>query len=150
LRAEVPSGWDGEIYRRNDGGLAPFSLSARRPFYPPVLHLATFPLPAERGDFGGGALEAMAPLDLFISLMEHDAEAASSALFERDGVPWPLRADDFSPDAMRVPRAGQAGRQEFFRIGGRGFALYAVVGSHFLRRILVARVNAALAGIDLG
>jgi hypothetical protein len=149
LGAEVPDGWDGEIYQRADDGLTPLAAGARGPHHPPILHLATFPLPADRGDFGGGALDAMGVFDLFVSLIEHEPAAARTPLFGRDGVPWPLRADDFRPDAMRVPRPGHSGRQEFFHVGDRAFALYVVIGSHLLRRLLVSRANAGLAGVRL-
>jgi hypothetical protein len=161
LAAEVPRGWDGAVYRRGGDALGKDALSvsklgaipdatAGRPLhYPPILHLATFPLPPERGDFGGGALDAMRARDLFICVLEFDRDAASAPLFAVEGVPWPLRADEFSPSAMRVPINNQAGCQRFFKVGDRAFTLYAVIGSHSLRRLLVPRVNEGLAGVRL-
>lgn len=154
IGVEVPRGWDAAVYRRQGDTLAPQSLSpagapTRRLFYPPILHLATFPLPAERGDFGGGALDAMRARDIFISLLEFEGGAADAPMFQH-GVPWPLHPDWFAPESMRVPRPGQSGCQRFFHVGNRAFTLYVVIGSHSLRRILVGRVNAALAAVDLG
>jgi hypothetical protein len=157
---EVPRGWDGSVYRRGgDVGKQALAVSklgavadataGRALYFPPILHLATFPLPAERGDFGGGALDAMRTRDLFICLLEFEPDAAASPLFAADGVPWPLRPDDFSPTAMRVPINNQSGCQRFFKVGERAFTLYVVIGSHSLRRVLVPRVNEALAGVRL-
>ncbi|HEX7096987.1 MAG TPA: hypothetical protein VF183_13960 [Acidimicrobiales bacterium] len=153
IGVEVPRGWDAAVYRRHGDTLAPqSSMSSGAPrqlFYPPILHLATFPLPPDRGDFGGGALDRMRPHDLFVSLLEFGNDAEGAPLFAHDGVPWPLHPDDFGPEMMRVPRPGQSGCQRFFRVGHRAFTLYVVIGSHALRGVLVPRVNTALAGIDL-
>jgi hypothetical protein len=161
LGVQVPSGWDGAIYRRRDDSLGPQALSSAGSaapgsaapgglFFPPILHLATFPLPPGRGDYGGGALDSMGRTDLFVSLLEFEPGAADRPLFRVDGVPWPLAPDDFSPDMMRVPKDGQSGCQRFFRLGPRAFVLYVVIGSHSLRRVLVPRVNTTLAAVDLG
>jgi hypothetical protein len=161
LGAQVPRGWDGAVYRRGGDEIAkfatvvgklgaPIDANAGRPLhYPPILHLATFPLPADRGDFGGGALDQMRARDLFICLLEFDPDTSGASLFAAEGVPWPLRPDDFSPSAMRVPINNQAGCQRFFRLGSRAFTLYTVIGSHSLRRLLVPRVNEGLAGVRI-
>ena len=44
---------------------------------------------------------------------------------------------------------GQSGTQRFFTEAGRPFSLYAVVGSHTLRRLLVPRVNELVSAIAL-
>jgi hypothetical protein len=151
----VPSGWEAEIYRRGPqvaafgvaafGGTDPDALH-----YPPIVHLATIALPPDRGDFGGGALGAMSARDIFISLFEYERRDAANALFTHEGPPWPLTADDFDPSTLRVALPGQSGCQRFFRQHGRAFALYVVIGSHTLRRLLVPAVNDALASIDIG
>jgi hypothetical protein len=160
LAAQVPRGWDGAVYRRggdvakhalsvNKLGAVPDADAGRALHYPPILHLATFALPPDRGDFGGGALDQMRSRDLFVCVLEFEPGSASAPLFATAGVPWPLRPDDFSPTAMRVPINNQAGCQRFFTVGDRAFTLYAVIGSHSLRRVLVPRINEALAGIQL-
>jgi hypothetical protein len=158
---EVPRGWDGAVYRRGGDaigkiatavakdGVALDGRAGRALHYPPILHLATFPLPPDRGDFGGGALDGMRARDLFVCLLEFETGSAGAPLFGADGVPWPLRPDDFSPSAMRVPIDNQAGCQRFFRVGARALTLYAVIGSHSLRRVLVPRINEALSGVRL-
>jgi hypothetical protein len=150
LAAELPNGWDGEIYRR-DGealGFAPLALGANEVVMP-IVHLANFALPAERGDYGGGAVDTMGRGGIFISLLEHPAEEGGTALFAGKRVPWPLAASDFDPQQMQRPVGGQAGCQRFFTHNGRAFCLYVAIGSHLSRRMLVREVNAALATIDL-
>ena len=38
-----------------------------------VLHAASFALPAERGDYGSGAVEVMGGSDVLVCLLEHPA-----------------------------------------------------------------------------
>jgi len=149
LRVDPPRGWDGEIYRRTPEAPPP-SLAGRSvaaETTTPILHLANFALPAVRGDYGGGAVERMGRGGIFISLLEHPPAEGASALFSVEGVPWPLAADDFSPDTMQRTIAGQAGHQSFFTHQGRAFCLYVVLGSYRSRALLVREVNAALAAV---
>lgn len=151
----VPFGWEAEIYRRAPE-VAPLNAAAlyggendEALHYPPIVHLATIALPPERGDFGGGALGALTSRDAFISLFEYERRDTANALFAHDGPPWPLSADDFDPSTLRVALPGQTGCQRFFRHRGRAFALYVVLGSHSLRRLIVPAVNDALAAIEI-
>lgn len=147
LAVDVPRGWEAEIYQRAPAiGEAELSLDDAPLRYPPILHLATFALPPTRGDFGGGALGVMAPTDVFLTVLDYGADAASTAMFAHD-PPWPLGAEDFDPHSVRVGIADQTGCQRFFRAAGRGFCLYVVLGSHTLRAVTVPRVNAALASL---
>jgi hypothetical protein len=149
----VPPGWEAEIYRRSAGTdltTAGFGSDPEGLHYPPIVHLATIALPPGRGDFGGGALGSMTARDVFISLFEYESRDAANALFAHDGPPWPLSADDFDPANLRVALGAQTGCQRFFRHRGRAFALYVVLGSHTLRRLLVPAANDALAAIDIG
>ena len=54
----VPAGWEAEIYQRGPSTAGLFTADEEALHYPPIVHLATIPLPPERGDFGGGALGA--------------------------------------------------------------------------------------------
>lgn len=153
LAITLPPGWEAEIYRRDGGVLDAAAVSGRASddpgfTYPTILHLSTFPLPPVRGDFGGGALAAMASTDIFLTLFEY-TEGGAGVLFDHQGVPWPLSGDDFSAATLRVPQGNQTGCQRFFSVGGRSFGLYVVLGSHTLRRVLVPTVNAALAGVRI-
>ncbi len=84
---------------------------------------------------------------MFISLLEHPAEEAGTALFAGRGIPWPFAADDLSPDSLQRGIAGQAGLQRFFVVDGRPFCLYVVVGSYRLRATLIGEVNRVLASV---
>jgi hypothetical protein len=152
LTARPPTGWDGEIYQRAPWAppALPGGRFAQSETPTPILHLANFPLPPTRGDYGGGAVELMGRGGIFISILEHPPEEGSSALFAGKGIPWPLSASDFSPSTMQRTIAGQAGHQSFFTHAGRAFCLYVVLGSYNTRAILVPEVNKALAGVDLG
>ncbi|MCC5953408.1 MAG: hypothetical protein JJU45_15050 [Acidimicrobiia bacterium] len=146
LAADAPDGWEGEIYVRPPEP-ASFGRAAGTPV--PVLHLANFALPAQRGDYGGGAVELMGRGDLFISLLEHDPAEADTALFALRRVPWPLRESDFAPQQMQRTIAGQSGCQRFFSVRGRAFCLYVVLGSHRMRAMYLSDVNDVLAAIDI-
>ncbi len=140
IRASLPSGFEGRIYRRGANGPG-------RPF--PVAQFATFPVPAGAGDFGGGAVDRMGPLDIFAVLFEYEPESAGAALFARAGMPRTLRAEDFRPYTIRRGLGGQSGTQWFFTEQGRPFTFYAVLGGHSQRFRLVPRINALLASIDV-
>lgn len=139
---ELPSGWDGEIYQRAE-------TTGRGASTHPVLHAASFPLPPERGDFGGNAIELMRTGDVFFSLVEFDAESATTALFEAEGFPT-LDLDDFDPRRIHQPVGSQSAAQYFFHVGPRAFCLYVVVGSHRLRARLVPLVAPVVATVAVG
>ncbi len=173
IEADLPSGWEGTIRRRpdpeppepaplvEDDGAGSTSGShgepsdgseratARTSQAMPVAHFATFALPADRGDFGSGAVEVMTAGDAFAALVEFGPEAAGSALFARKSMPRPLTVDLFDPRALQRSIAGQAGAQVFFTEKGRAFCLFAVLGSHAERTHLVRRVNQVLATVRI-
>ncbi len=149
IRVALPGGWDGRIYRRAEGsGVRVATLAPDEGTVQPVAHLANFPLPAERGDYGSGAVERMRAGDVLVCLLEFDPEAADSALFAHDGVPR-FRAASFAPNAMQRTIQGMSGAQAFFREGGRAFCAYAVLGSHRNRAALAPLVNALLEGVRI-
>ena len=137
LAVDLPPGWEGHIYRRTPDGSGTTH---------PVLHVASFALPASRADFGGGAVELMAPSDVFVALLEFHPASARTALF---GGPPPaaLGLGDFSPSSLQTYIDGHSGAQRFFSVGDRAFCLYAVLGDHDQRASLVPKVNAVLAGL---
>jgi hypothetical protein len=115
-----------------------------------TLHVANFPLPPARGDYGSGAVEAM-PFDgVFVALLEFAPDSRSSVLFSHEGVPLPLDPAAFSPRQLQRPQRSQAGLQLFFTANGRPFCLYVVIGDLNQRAGLVAQANALLAGLDIG
>lgn len=114
-----------------------------------ILHLGSFPLPAERGSFGSGAVELMSTQDVLVVLFEHDPASANSPLFEAQGIPRRLDPQLFDRQALQQVIPGQSGLQHFFTHNDRAFCLYVVLGSHIDRVELVERVNAVLATLEI-
>lgn len=114
----------------------------------PVMHLANFPLPAVRGDYGSGAVERMSADDVLVCLVEFDPEAADTGLFADEGIPR-FGVNDFAPHTMQRTIAGMCGGQAFFKVSGRAFSAYVVLGNYHLRAPLVRVVNGLLAGLQI-
>ena len=98
---DVPAGWEAELSVQPD----PSTLDpAADPLPAPlvVLHAANFSLPAERGDYGSGAVEIMDRNGIFAALVEFDGASAATMLFASEGVPTRLAADDFGPDQLHL------------------------------------------------
>lgn len=144
IGADLPPGWEARITRRPPpvASAAGGALAAGVPH--PVAHMASFPLPAERGDYGSGAVDVMGPDDAFVALVEHDPTSVGTALFAPVGLPRDLRARSFSPSALQKTLRGQGGLQRFFTEAGRAFSLYVVLGSHDRAAAIVPRVNQLL------
>lgn len=152
----LPTGWEGEIFNRAPAG---GGRSLQGPDTEPsasndeevarnVIHVANFALPAERGDFGSGAVELMSTGAVLVILFEHGPESVDAPLFASSGVPV-LAAEEFHPQQMQRTLQGQSGRQIFFNAAGRAFCLYVVLGSHRQREVLVPLVNEVLASLDI-
>lgn len=136
LSVGVPPGWEGTIIRRPaDAGEVTF----------PVLHLATVSLPTDCDDFGSNVVDRLGRDDAFVSLFEYGPGSVGTPLFEAQGLPLPLRADDFDPAMLQRTLPGQAGAQRFFTVAGRALTLYVVLGSYARRHRVVPAVNTALA-----
>jgi hypothetical protein len=140
ISCNLPSGFEGRIFQRTSVGGA----VAR-----PVAHFSTFALPADVADFGAGAVNLMAPQDIFSSLFEYGPESLGTALFAQNGMPRQLGPQDFSTITLRRGMPSQSGTQWFFTESGRPFTLYVVLGNHGLRNSLVPRVNALLGNVDV-
>jgi hypothetical protein len=140
IEAPLPGGFEGRIFVRPTVGVGvPY----------PVAHFATFALPEQVADFGGGAVNLMGVNDIFAVLFEYGPESVGRRLFARQGMPRSLTADDFRPYVLRRGLGGQSGTQWFFTEGGRPFTFYAVLGSHARRTGLVPRVNALIGDIAI-
>lgn len=148
ISVALPGGWDGRIYTSSGEAMALGSHPTSDGGTGAIAHLANFPLPEGRGDFGSGAVELMASGNVLLCVLEYGRESAGSALFSATGIPR-LVADDLDPWQMQRPVAGMAGVQRFFTEAGRAFCLYVVVGSHARRQELVGRVNAVLDGLRI-
>lgn len=141
ISVELPPGWDGGIAEPavlEDGAV-------RRS----VTHLASFALPEQRGDYGGGAVQRMGWGDVLIVLLEFDPASTAQPLFRLNGLPRTLRASDFGRDTLQRRIEGQGGCQIFFQEAGRAFCLYVVVGSHVDRADLIPTVNDVLTRIQI-
>ncbi len=136
VAVELPPGWEARARTQ-----PPSAAGGRGNL---LLHAATVPLPAARGDFGSGVVELLGPDDVFVSLFEYDAQDAGAALFGSSGLPVP-RPSDFSPAVLQRTQLGHSGAQWFFAAEGRPFCLHAVLGSHSRRAPGATKVAALLA-----
>jgi hypothetical protein len=135
IEIDLPHGWEGRVYRRPEGR--------------PVLHAATFALPADDGDFGAIAVSAMPSRGVFIVLAEYSPDVIGDPLFAHNGVPLPLRAADAHPRALQRLVPNRAGLQRFFTFEGRPFCLYVVVGSDPAGDAEMARANVILESLAI-
>ena len=108
-----------------------------------MLHVASFPLPPETGDYGGGAVELMTSKDLLVVLFEHGPQSANTPLFAATSIPR-LAATDVSTMQLQRLLEGQGGVQRFFTVAGRAFCLYVVFGSYARRVRTIPVVNGIL------
>jgi hypothetical protein len=161
IAVDVPAGWDGRIYTRPPepsgfgsapGGLSPQGAANAAPpqieTTAAVLHVASFPLPPETGDYGGGAVELMASTDLLVVLFEHGRQSANTPLFAATSMPR-LAAADVKTTQLQRMLEGQGGVQRFFTLAGRAFCLYVVFGSYARRVRTIPVVNGILDTITI-
>lgn len=154
---ELPPGWEGQIdpgsgtWRETPELGATQALPATQPdgaVRRVVAHVANFPLPPGRGDFGNGAVQGMRAGDVFIALFEYDPTSTEAPLFRRVGLP-DISAADFDPASLQKPVPGGSAMQRFFQVAGRAFCLYVVVGSHIDRADVVPMIRTLLAGMEI-
>ena len=148
VSVDVPAGWEAELSTQPDPATLDLSLKSSAMALV-VLHAANFALPAERGDYGSGAVEIMDRGGIFAALVEFDRASATSRLFGGEGVPTRLEPGDFALDQLHLSVPGQAGLQQFFHVGSRAFCLYAVIGSYSRRGLLVPELNRVLSGLSV-
>lgn len=151
---EPPAGWEARIYRRTaptelDNARNRAAAAGRTGWLGeqtlPVVHLADFPLPASRGDYGSGAVESMRSNNMFLALLEFGPECLGTALYE---APRPqVTPNRFSPNGLQRILPGQCGAQYFFTEKRRPMCLYVVLGSQTDLARGAARANAVLTGL---
>ena len=152
VSATLPAGWDGRITVRRDGAPEAFLASGHELFTAqpqPVMHLANFALPEERGDFGSGAVELMGDRDVLVVLFEYEPAAVQTALFKAKGLPRSIASNAYDTSTLRRGIAGHCGYQHFFQESGRAFCLYIVLGDARNRARLVTLVNSVLATVQI-
>lgn len=141
ITVTLPFGWEGAIGQQSileDGSVRNV-----------IAHFATFPLPARRGDFGGGAVDLMGPGDAFVALFDYGRASAGTALFAADGPPATIDAGHFDRSVLQKPLPLQSAVQRFFTAGGRAMCLYVVVGSHIDRAEVLPAINSFLASLRI-
>lgn len=114
LGVDLPAGWDGRIFRHDEGEA--------------TLHAASFALPPGADDYAASAVQRMPRDGVLVVLTEFRARLAGTGLYAAQGLPRRLRADELSPAAVHPMRTGLAAVQRFLTEGGRPFCLYVVVG----------------------
>jgi hypothetical protein len=133
----VPAGWEARI--------------ARLPDSAPYLHVASFALSADSGQFGGGATAAMGPDAAFAALVEYVVDRHArpgTGLFASRRWQPRLRVGEFAHDRLQVMRPGHLGAQRFFTAAERPFCLYAVVSPARRRPAqLIGELSAVLATV---
>jgi hypothetical protein len=151
VTVELPSGWEGRIYTRVPEPSAPLSAvvgPAPLETTAAVVHIASFALPPDTGDYGGGAVELMSSADLLVVLFEHGPQSANTPLFAATSIPR-ITPDDVNPMQLQRLLEGQAGVQRFFTVAGRAFCLYVVFGSYTRRFRTVPVVNSLLDTVSI-
>jgi hypothetical protein len=156
VTVDLPRGWEGQVRRAGAGSSAEARTASvtdddgggSADGHGVVLHAATFALPAERGDYGSGAVEAMGGSDVLVCVLEHEPAAVDTPLFRRVGIPH-LSASMFSPQTMQRTIAGMAGAQQFFQVAGRAFCLYVVIGSWRTRGPLVRAAAEVVSSLEI-
>ena len=163
ITTDLPAGWEGRITRRRRPTMVAASptpdeaATRAAPAGPvgapgevpgPVVHLANFALPEDRGDFGSGAVDLMRSGQVFVTLFEYGPESVGQALFTHQGIPT-LRPRMFSPTSLQRTISGQAGCQRFFTEANRAFCLYVVLGRHAEAASLVKKANTVLAATTI-
>ena len=145
ISVDLPAGWGGHIRAESVKRLTPTGVDPPVVVRSPtVVHLGNFPLPADRGEFGSGAVEVMQTQDVFMVLFEYESSSAGIGLFAYMGSPGAVTAGDFDPNQLQRGIPGQSGLQLFFSEAGRAFCWYVVVASHLDRADAMPFINHVL------
>ena len=150
ISTDLPPGWEGRISLRNPPVPGTKALGQPGEVPNPVVHLANFALPEQRGDFGSGAVDVMGADNVLVVLFEYSAKEAGTALFRRRGLPTKLTPAMFSPSALQRTLPDQAGAQIFFTTAGRAFCCYAVLGRQASAARVLPGANATLTATTIG
>jgi hypothetical protein len=128
IETDLQPGWEGRISLRAAPSPGSRTLGDPGEVNHPIAHLANFPLPQDRGDYGSGAVDVMGEDHVLVVLFEFGPECVDTPLFARRGMPRRLTPSMFSAAALQRTLPGQAGCQIFFTEAGRAFCCYTVLG----------------------
>ncbi len=151
IATDLPAGWEGRIGLRDVPPAVPGAGAKAGPkgspdeIPHPVVHLANFALPEDRGDYGSGAVDLMTADHVLVVLVEFGPESAGTALFRRKGLPTRLTPSMFSSSALQRTLPGQAGCQVWCTVEGRAFCCYTVLGRQSAATRVLPQANAVLA-----
>ena len=129
IALELPTGWDGRIWKRAGGG--------------PVVHAANVALPAADGDFATRATASLPADGVVVVLVDYGPGDAGTPLFAAP-APGRIEPGELSASTLLQRRPGQRGLQRFFTTAGRAMCLYVVVGSAAHATDLAAGVSRVL------
>ncbi|WCO68842.1 hypothetical protein PO878_08910 [Iamia majanohamensis] len=152
IRAQLPAGWEGRLGKRAATGPAERrkgGTTAVSEDTGPVLHMANFALPEDRGDFGSGAVDVMGTGHVLVAVVEYGPDSAGTALFPTVSRVPRLTTRMFSTQALQRVQRGQAGAQRFFTLNGRAFCLYVVLGDQRDAAELTPRTNDLTSQIEV-
>ncbi|MEZ5183737.1 MAG: hypothetical protein R2702_19745 [Acidimicrobiales bacterium] len=146
IETDLPTGWEGRIGVRTTPAAGTSSRSIGDPdeIPHPIVHLANFALPEDRGDFGSGAVDVMDERHVLVVLFEYGPECVGTPLFSRQGLPTELTPNMFSASALQRTLPNQAGCQVFFTEADRAFCLYTVLGRQSAATRVLPGANATL------
>ncbi|MFN8019673.1 MAG: hypothetical protein U0P45_16355 [Acidimicrobiales bacterium] len=145
IETDLPPGWEGRIGVRIQPSASTRAIGDPGEVTHPIVHLANFALPEQRGDFGSGAVDLMGPGHVMIVLFEYGPECVGTELFARQGLPTKLTPSMFSSSALQRTLPGQAGCQIWFTEADRAFCCYAVLGKQSAAARVLPSANATLA-----
>ena len=84
------------------------------------VHVCTRPMPAERGDFGSGAVEVLGPEDVFVALVEYGSDLADAGPVRAAGRAAPRAVAVRHRTGCRATIVGRSASQHFFSDGRPG------------------------------
>ena len=157
ITVDLPHGWDGRIYRHAPVPRGPCvgaaaaaaevtDLATDEGTVQPVAHLANFPLPADRGDYGSGAVERMGPVTCSSASWSSTRRPRTAACSRTRA--FPVSSAAALPPTRCSGRSRAARRPGLLPRMGRAFCAYAVLGATATVP-LTPRVNDLLATVRI-
>ena len=148
IETDLPPGWEGRIGLRTQPSAATASRAIGDPGETtnPIVHLANFALPEQRGDFGSGAVDLMGEQDVLVVLFEYGPECANTDAVQAQGPAHQAHARHVLGVRRCSGRSrGQAGCQIFFTEADRAFCCYTVLGRQSSATRVLPQANSTLA-----